>query len=174
MTDGQFDENTKTFTRGDIAMISYNALNIPLKGQSTTLDEARKVSAEDGLVFAKAVAAILRDVESACRTHADAVQYIAKAETYYKQQYAQSSKSNLITAQGKFVEAKSYVVDIKALANQNVFEMRNDIVSRCNKIIANYDAMIAVETADPQSLKVILNGSNENLDLFQEVCDMLR
>ena len=174
LTDGQFNESTQTFTRGDVAVISYNALHIPLKGQSTTLDEFRKESAESGLAFAKATAAILRDVESACRSLADAMPYVSKAETYYKHGYEQASRNSLLIAQGKFVEAKSDVVDIKTLANQNVFKKQSELVSRCNKLIANYDAMIAIQAADPQSLNVILNGSNENLALFQEICNMLR
>lgn len=35
LTDGQYD-NASSFTRGDVAIISYRSLNIPAKGQSTT------------------------------------------------------------------------------------------------------------------------------------------
>ena len=45
LTSGQYNENTKTFTRGDVAVISYNALSIPLKDQSGTLkDEVKSTS----------------------------------------------------------------------------------------------------------------------------------
>ena len=37
VTDGRYDENTKRFTRGDVAIVSNNALNVPRKGGDATL-----------------------------------------------------------------------------------------------------------------------------------------
>ena len=39
LTNGQYDESTKTFSRGDVAVISYNALSCKLKSSEKTLLE---------------------------------------------------------------------------------------------------------------------------------------
>ncbi|WP_304408047.1 S-layer homology domain-containing protein [Bacteroides acidifaciens] len=46
LTDGRYSGNTTTFTRGDVAVISYRALSCSLKGQNITLiDRLRKEGA---------------------------------------------------------------------------------------------------------------------------------
>lgn len=51
LTNGQYNENTKTFTRGDVAVISYNALSIPLKDQSGTLKDGVKSTSPTSLTL---------------------------------------------------------------------------------------------------------------------------
>ena len=40
LTNGEFDDNTQEFTRGNVAIVSYNALQIPMKSGGQTLYES--------------------------------------------------------------------------------------------------------------------------------------
>lgn len=148
LTSGQYNENTKLFTRGDVAIVSNRALDCKLKGQSITLrqqlpsTQLPPENPKDNIAPIEVAEKIVNATVSGVNEYYDGFRNCALSTEYAANGNYSTAVRVAIASQGNFYMAEKHFADAYILCgnydNTQRVKQRVDLMGRCMDIVAKF------------------------------------